>query len=299
MGSRWSAEEEDFLREASSSCSIKQMAETLDRTPKAVFYRCQYLGLTPVDGRRSGQPKEAKKPPRFRIDDGGRECSKCSAYKPWSEYHTGNGAQKRNSQCMTCEAAYHYDHWRADLEGNRERARLAEERHRDKVNPGRQRFVPCIQDEDGRECPKCRAYKPWVEFHHFASGSGRGDAWVCKPCWRESVRKSRYLRVYGITVEEFEELERQQGGVCALCEEPEDRRHQQSGELFYLSIDHDHTCDRGHLPERACRYCIRGLTCYSCNAMLGWAERRAVIAVRFSDYLVRRPLLEEVTAHDA
>jgi hypothetical protein len=290
MAGRWSAEEEGYLRESSSSHTIAQMAEHLGRTHKAVYYRCEQLGLTPIDGRRSDQPKATRKPPRFRIDDEGRECSKCGAYKPWSEYHAGNGARQRNSQCMACESAYHSSRYYADIEASRAYGREVQRRHMDKVNPDRNRFVPCQIDEDGRECPRCRKYKSWAEFHTWKKADGHETS-VCKPCWREATRKHRYLRTYGITVEQFEWLEGQQQGLCALCHSPEIRVHPRSGELFYLSIDHYHECGR-HAPERACEQCIRGLLCYGCNGGLGLLEGKPyLLSEEVAKYLRKRPLL--------
>lgn len=48
-----------------------------------------------------------KRPARFQIDDGGRQCTagRCGyAYKPWSEFNKGKGARGRNSWCKSCVA---------------------------------------------------------------------------------------------------------------------------------------------------------------------------------------------------
>ncbi len=59
-------------------------------------------------------------------------------------------------------------------------------------------------------------------------------------------------REYGITLNEYYNLIKQQGGGCYICgrkEEPDGRR---------LSIDHDHKTNE-----------VRGILCYSCNKGLG------------------------------
>lgn len=74
-------------------------------------------------------------------------------------------------------------------------------------------------------------------------------------------QKRRYhLRIrYGISIEHYERLLRQQDGRCAICAASPGRSR--------LAVDHDHrTAD------------VRGLLCFSCNYRLGqletdWCER--------------------------
>lgn len=58
----------------------------------------------PVGERR---PRYVKRPPRFRVDDDGRECTKCTLYKPWASYSAGNGARSHNSYCRECASAHY------------------------------------------------------------------------------------------------------------------------------------------------------------------------------------------------
>lgn len=67
------------------------------------------------------------------------------------------------------------------------------------------------------------------------------------------------IRRMGISPERFYEMVEEQGGVCAICKQPELRGR--------LRIDHDHACCSGR--GRSCGKCIRGLLCISCNASLG------------------------------
>ena len=79
----------------------------------------------------------------------------------------------------------------------------------------------------------------------------------CKPCHntrgRETIKRlhgnSRHyhlMRRYGIGADEFDELVRQQGGVCAICGRP-DPEH----------VDHDHESGE-----------VRGILCFNCNGGL-------------------------------
>lgn len=126
-----------------------------------------------------------------------------------------------------------------------------------------------------KACARCKFVKPLSSF--YAKPGGKTHSW-CKPCFREGERerraadpatyRDRYLRrTYGISLEEFEAMESEQGGVCAICGEPERNRK-------YLSVDHDHTTG-----------CVRGLLCHLCNALLGQAGDDAWRLRSAADYL--------------
>lgn len=73
-----------------------------------------------------------------------------------------------------------------------------------------------------------------------------------------AVRRGYLRRAYGITLEEYDDLLRDQGGVCAICLRPP--------KTIRLSLDHLHV--RGYKkmkPEKKRTY-IRGVICFSCNA---------------------------------
>ena len=69
----------------------------------------------------------------------------------------------------------------------------------------------------------------------------------------DGYRHARFLREYGITLEQYEAMLEQQGGVCARCK-------QAPGEIR-LAVDHAH--DTG---------VVRGLLCGACNTYLGRLE---------------------------
>lgn len=100
----------------------------------------------------------------------------------------------------------------------------------------------------GSRCWACYHYDPEVLAKH-----------------RGSVRRSNLKRDYGLTPEQYDELLEAQGGACALSGCPATAEDQ--GQL--LSVDHDHACCPGW---RSCGACVRGLLCWSCNALLGHAH---------------------------
>jgi hypothetical protein len=108
-----------------------------------------------------------------------------------------------------------------------------------------------------KRCPDCGEFKALDEFPRNRNcKDGRHP--YCKPCHnargKESKQRlyggSRHYHLkhrYGIGAHEFDELVKQQHGVCAICGRP-DPEH----------VDHDH--ETGD---------VRGILCFNCNGGLG------------------------------
>jgi hypothetical protein len=71
----------------------------------------------------------------------------------------------------------------------------------------------------------------------------------------ESAWKYRLKRDYGITPEEYLEIQAFQGGTCYICQRA-------NGRTVRLCVDHDHATGF-----------IRGLLCKACNTFLGRQAR--------------------------
>ena len=99
-----------------------------------------------------------------------------------------------------------------------------------------------------KRCGRCRKVK---SIEHFSRNRTKRDGfqWYCKSC--KAVEQD--LRLYGITVENYNRLFSQQKGKCALCRRTPS--HQ-------LHIDHDHRTGE-----------VRGLLCKTCNLTLGYYEK--------------------------
>jgi len=76
---------------------------------------------------------------------------------------------------------------------------------------------------------------------------------------RKILKNSDLKRNFGITVEEYDKLFEQQGGLCAICGKPEIARNQYG--IRSLAVDHNHKTGE-----------IRGLLCSYCNMKLGILE---------------------------
>lgn len=168
-----------------------------------------------------------------------------------------------------------------------------------------------LSDDTPKRCPRCGVDKTLADFGKNRARRDGHNSW-CKECKAEAAREynqrpevkaraaerslARYhelsqeerrairkrrtaagsnLRTkYGITLEEYEALLDSQGGVCAICGSPpaEGRR---------MPVDHDHSCCPG---ETACRNCVRGILCITCNVHLGFHENEEW-ATRADEYL--------------
>lgn len=111
-----------------------------------------------------------------------------------------------------------------------------------------------------KHCKKCDTTKPLSEFHNKA-GRKDGKASTCKTCVNDRARpydpaknKDKHLRkMYGITLEQYNEMLAKQGGVCAICGGTEKIK----GRL--MAVDHCHATGA-----------VRGILCSHCNRALGF-----------------------------
>ena len=114
---------------------------------------------------------------------------------------------------------------------------------------------PYNEDRTARWCYPCKAFKSVNEFYT----QGRKIATRCKQHKVPSeIRRGRNLKqnYRGFMSEEYDALFSQQGGVCAICKQPE--RRTLRGKPLPLSIDHCHTSHK-----------IRVLLCSECNTSFG------------------------------
>lgn len=123
-------------------------------------------------------------------------------------------------------------------------------------------------------CSKCKKKKFTNKFYKQKRGK-YGRSSICKICkrkysqtpkrkskakqYRKSIRgqlsrQREILKRHNITLAEYDQMFKNQNGVCAICNLPEINGR--------LSIDHNHQTGK-----------IRGLLCRSCNVLLGYLER--------------------------
>lgn len=104
-----------------------------------------------------------------------------------------------------------------------------------------------------RWCRKCDSYKSFSDFHTSVDPKDAGYQNTCIDCNRWRGMSERYK----LTKDQWLELFDAQGGACAVCRVPLETRHPSRK----VATDHCHNSLK-----------VRGITCFRCNAGLGFAE---------------------------
>lgn len=143
-------------------------------------------------------------------------------------------------------------------------------------------------------CEKCKAEKPLSAFYVRKSGPQQGKPHAyCVECTKaDNIARARrrgvparreadplYLRRrtlarFGLTVEDYDRMLEDQGGVCRGCGVAPNGRS--------LCVDHDHGCCPG---EESCGECVRGLLCHHCNFAIGHAQDSSAVLRNLATYL--------------
>lgn len=128
-----------------------------------------------------------------------------------------------------------------------------------------------------KKCTGCNETKPKSEF--FFKDKAKGYLMPrCKVCERtrkrltgdngKCQRKSHLKNRYGITLDDYERMLKEQGSSCKLC------GAHQSTLRRRLAVDHCHDTNR-----------VRGLLCDDCNIALGKMKDNIETLYRAIDYL--------------
>ena len=97
--------------------------------------------------------------------------------------------------------------------------------------------------------------------------------------YRRARINTRLKSVYGISLQEWEELLIAQNGKCAVCKTSIALKLDGTQES---SVDHDHSCCPG---QNSCGKCVRGILCLNCNWGLGQFKDNPDILQAAIDYL--------------
>lgn len=124
-----------------------------------------------------------------------------------------------------------------------------------------------------KHCPACETTKPLSEFQPGSKkASWDGLHGYCRPCEQQRMRAYMIQRNYGITVEEYERMLADQGGVCAICGTSE----ASPGGKKAWAVDHDHATGE-----------VRGILCNRCNTGIGQLGDDPDRLVSAAAYLIR------------
>lgn len=87
-------------------------------------------------------------------------------------------------------------------------------------------------------------------------------------------KNSRYKRLYGISLDEYNEMLQNQNYVCKICHCPDIAISAHNNEIKNLAVDHCHSTGR-----------VRGLLCDRCNHLLGLAQDSEMLLQKAMEYL--------------
>lgn len=238
----WTPEEDRIVLEKYLTHSARQLTELLPRrTIPSIQLHAKALGLRKASVMEPAQKDIDASNDLFLPSEDEKKCFLCGRIKPLTQFF--KYAQSPDGYFPRCRTCY---------QENRKSYRKTLD------------SVPDLNDvpEDHRRCSRCLEIKPLDAF-----GSNKwskdGKRSHCKACRRQASadrhRETNLLQKYDLTLQEYDELIKTQGGVCACCGKPETALDTKgNGKLRPLSIDHCHISDA-----------IRGLLCYRCNITLG------------------------------
>jgi hypothetical protein len=109
--------------------------------------------------------------------------------------------------------------------------------------------------------------KDWYEKNKDALNAARKTYYAQN---KDAFRNRRLLNLYGITLEQYNDLLAKQGGVCAICQGP----HRGRGKFYH--VDHDHKTGD-----------VRGLLCHYCNTAIGSLKDDPALLEKAAAYLRR------------
>ena len=90
----------------------------------------------------------------------------------------------------------------------------------------------------------------------------------------KKYQRTTNLRKFGLSYEDYEQMHKQQKGLCAICNNPETFVHSKTKELARLAVDHCHLTGK-----------TRKLLCKNCNTGLGSFKDNQDVLLKAMQYL--------------
>jgi len=209
-----------------------------------------------------------------------KTCSRCGEEKPITEFwKTISG---HDPACKKCRMLRRYEQ---RLE---KRKQLGLKTH---ILTNRE--VNEFKSQGLRYCPRCTRVLPLDYFSH--TRGKKNNAPHCKDCCndmsakrrlteesklnrreyyqkrKETLKNSKLLRQYGISLAKYRELLDKQNGKCIICGKTAIDNKKD------LAVDHDHKTGK-----------IRGLLCNNCNVAVGFMQDNPDLALGINAYLKER-----------
>lgn len=121
----------------------------------------------------------------------------------------------------------------------------------------------------------CEKAKEYRRVHRAEIAEKMKDYYIAHRAERKEHDTSMQLkRKYGISLEDYREFHKRQGGVCGICGMPEQTIDPRTNKTLNLPVDHDHETG-----------IVRGLLCSNCNRGLGMYKNNPALLRKAADYL--------------
>lgn len=117
-----------------------------------------------------------------------------------------------------------------------------------------------------RTCKRCKEDKPLFDFQQLKYNTRRFN---CKACRVQEAVDARYIKMYGITYDEYEAKRKEVSFCCEVC-----GKHEEDHSRGKLFVDHNHETGK-----------YRGLLCTQCNSALGMVYDNIEILQSMIGYL--------------
>jgi hypothetical protein len=176
-------------------------------------------------------------------------CCICHNNKPLTEYHKKASEKDGiSSKCKSCCRDYARSYRAENLELVKQKSANYHAENKDLIN----------------EKKKLHRIKPATIESRKAYNIAYADR----------GKHLKLMRLYGISLEEYNQMLSNQGGVCAICREVEVCSDPRAGRTIGLAVDHDHTTGK-----------IRGILCSKCNKAIGLLKDDTSLLASAIDYL--------------
>lgn len=190
-----------------------------------------------------------------------KRCTRCHETKPRDEFVLKRrGSDERTQPCRECRSA--------------ERAKQRRQAKRTQEE---------LRSSTAKRCPRCTETKPLEDFSR-SKRTADGHQYYCKPCAADAKRAScakhadkhkarefryRIRKMYGMAVEDLEQMLLDQEGRCAVC-----RDEIALGDT--AAVDHCHATGK-----------VRGVLCRHCNIALGHLRDDPSRVASLHEYIAR------------
>jgi len=164
-----------------------------------------------------------------------KKCSHCNISKNLNEFSKDKQAKSGYSYwCKVCKSEVHFNY----RQNNKEQIKIDKKEYYDKnINSIRR-----------------KAKKNYLK-HRIKYSEQSKEFYKNHP---EITKNQKLMRDFGITLEQYNTLAKEQNNVCRLCGKTESQIDSRKNTQRSLSVDHNHVTGK-----------IRGLLCSTCNVGLG------------------------------